>query len=327
VNGWELEGRQIVAVTLRKIIANRVEYLEELWRRKAIVRDFLRGVARQYATGLYLYGRPGTDKTHAVRALLEREIREIYVYQRGHLTPTGLFEVIAANPDELIVLEDVGAVLKSDVGVQVLLSALEHPKSRDGSRAVKYQRRGREYRVDFRGGLIFMSNRQLHDDDILEAFKSRVHTFNYEPSDAQLGALMLEFADSGWPGGPTTPDIPPDAAREVTHYLIGEMLRLSCPFDLRLLVDKAFPDYQQWKDGEAESDWRDLVTAGIEEHLVAARYAGEPPVSREARKEEEHTIIQKIVRDHASRDERVRAWVERTGKSARAFYRRLAELH
>jgi hypothetical protein len=318
--------KRAVATTLQDIIDNRAVHLAEYWRRLAIVRDFVRGVARQYATGLYLYGRPGTNKTHAIRAILKQQIREIYVYQRGHLTPTGLFEVIAANPDELIVLEDVGAVLKSDVGVQVLLSALEHPKSRDGSRVVKYQRRGREYRVDFRGGLIFMSNRQLHDDDILEAFKSRVHTFNYDPSDAQLGALMLEFADPGWPGGPTTPNIPPDAAREVVHYLIGEMLRLSCPFDLRLLVDKAFADYQQWKDGEAESDWRDLVTAGIEEHLVAVRYAGEPPVSREARKEEEHTSIQKIVRDHASRDERVRAWVERTGKSARAFYRRLAEL-
>ena len=44
------------------------------------------------------FGRPGTAKTHTVRAVLEQEIREIYVYQRGHLTPMGLFELIAANP-------------------------------------------------------------------------------------------------------------------------------------------------------------------------------------------------------------------------------------
>jgi hypothetical protein len=137
---------------------------------------------------------------------------------------------------------------------------------------------------------------------------------------------MFEFADLGWPGDSTTPNIPPDAAREVTHYLIGEMLRLSCPFDLRLLFDKAFPTYGQWRDGETESNWRDLITAGIEEQLIAVRHAGESPVAREARKEEEHAIVEAIVRDYPSRDERVRAWAERTGKSERAFYRRLAEL-
>jgi hypothetical protein len=120
--------------------------------------------------------------------------------------------------------------------------------------------------------------------------------------------------------------ISPEAAREVVHYLMGEMLRLSCPFDLRLLMNKAFPDYQQWKDGEAESDWRDLITAGIEEHLIAVRHAESSPMSREGRKEEEHAIVESIVHEYPTRDERVRTWTERTGKSERAFYRRLAEL-
>ena len=137
---------------------------------------------------------------------------------------------------------------------------------------------------------------------------------------------MLDIADRGWPIGSSNPEIEPEAAHMVAHYLIGEMLRLSCPFDLRLFVNKALPDYQQWKDGEAESDWRDLITASIEEHLVAVRHSEEPPVSREARKEEEQAIVQEIMRDHASRDERVRAWIKRTGKSERAFYRRLAEI-
>ena len=313
------------ALTLQNIIDNRAGYLAELRRRQAIVRDFVRGVAREYATGLYLFGRPGTAKTHTVRAVLEHEIKEIYTYQRGHLTPMGLFEVIAANRDEVIVLDDLGALLKSEVALQVLLSALEHPTSPDRSRVVKYKRQGSEDRIDFRGGIICISNRQLHDDDMLGAFKSRVHTLNYDPSDAQLGALMLELAEFGWPC--RNPVIPPEAAREITHFLIGAMLKCSCPFDLRLLFNKAFPDYQQWRDGEAESDWRDLITAGIEEHLIAVRHSDQPAVSREARKQEEHAILQEIVREHASRDDRVRAWIDRTGKSERAFYRRLAELH
>jgi hypothetical protein len=312
--------------TLNYMMDNRSGLLAELHRRQAIVRDYVRGVARQYATGLYLFGRPGTAKTHTVRAVLEQEVREIFTYQRGHITPMGLFELIASHADDVIVLDDLGAVLKSDVAVQILLSALEHPTSRDRSRVVKYRRQGREERAVFRGGIVCISNRELHDDELLGAFKSRVHTLNYDPTDAQLGALMLDLADRGWPCGSVNPEIGPDAARTVAHYLIGEMLRLSCPFDLRLLVNKAFPDYQQWKDGEAESDWRDLITASIEEHLVAVRHAEESPVSREQRKSEEHSILQEIIRDNASRDERVRAWIERTGKSEPAFYRRLAEM-
>lgn len=214
-------------------------------------------------------------------------------------------------------IDDLGAVLRSDVALQVLLSALEHPTSRDRSRVVKYRRQGREERVAFRGGIVCVSNRELHDDELLGAFKSRVHALNYDPTDAQLGALMLDIADR---------QAAPDAAGEVARFLIGEMLRLSCRFDLRLLISKALPDYQQWRDGEAESDWRDLITASIEEHLVAVRHPVEAPSTREARLADERAIVREIVRAHASRDERVRAWSERTGKSERAFYRRLAEI-
>jgi hypothetical protein len=102
------------------------------------------------------------------------------------------------------------------------------------------------------------------------------------------------------------------------------MLQLGCRFDLRLFFNKALPDYQQWKDDETESDWRDLVTASIEKHLVAARHPDERP-SRAERKEE-HALLREILREHKSREERVRVWAERTRKSERAFYRRLAEL-
>ena len=226
----------------------------------------------------------------------------------------------------VIVLDDLTAVLDSDVAVQILLSALEHPApgDRTRSRVVKYKRQGREERVSFRGGIICISNRELHDDELLGAFKSRVHTLNYDPSDAQLGALMLGIAELGWSNA-GRPAITAEEARTVAHYLIGEMLRLGCRFDLRLFVNKALPDYQQWKDDEAESDWRDLVTASIEEHLVAVRFSDERP-SRAERKQDEHALVRQIQRDHKTRAEQVQAWIERTGKSPRALYRRMEEM-
>jgi len=308
-------------ITIDHIAANRGSFLAELKRRQAIVRDYVRGVARHYATGLYLFGRPGTAKTHTVRDVLEREIGELYCYQRGHLTPVGLFELIAEHPDEVIVLDDLVTIFRSDIALQILLSALEHPAPGDRSRTriVRYRRKGEEVRVAFRGSIICITNRELHDEELLGAFKSRVHTLNYDPSDAQLGALMLAIAEFGNHG------INPGEATEIARFVIGEMLRTQCRFDLRLFVNKALPDYQQWKDDETESHWRDLVTASIEQHLVAVRQEDERP-SRDDRKQAEHAILREILKDHARREERVRAWKEQTGKTERAFYRRLAEM-
>ena len=306
--------------TLDHIACHRESLLAQMRRRQAVVRDYVRGVARQYATGLYLFGRPGTAKTHTVRSVLEEDIREPYCYQRGHLTPVGLFELVKEHPDDVIVLDDLVTVFKSDVALQLLLSALEHPTSRDRGRVVRYRRKDFEDRVCFRGGIVCITNRKLHDEDMLGAFKSRVHTLDYDPPDAQLGALILDIAERG------PQRVKPEEAREVARFVIAEMLRLGCRFDLRLFVNKALPDYQQWKDGEAESDWRDLVTASIEEHLVEVRHPEGSGPSRAGRKEDEHAIVREILRDHQGRDARVQAWVDRTGKSERAFYRRLAEI-
>lgn len=309
--------------TFENIFEQRDSLSTALDRRQAVVRDYVRAVAGQYATGLYLFGRPGTAKTHTVRAVLEREVREPYVYQRGHLTPVGLFELIAEHPDEVIVLDDLVTIFRSDVALQILLSALEHSTTPDRCRVVKYRRKGDTVRASFRGGIICITNRELHDDELLGAFKSRVHTLNYDPTDAQLGALMLSVVEHGWPAD--SPSVTSEEAREVARHVIGEMLRVGCRFDLRLLLNKALPDFQQWKDGEAESDWRDLITASIEEHLVEVRHSIAPP-NREERKEDEHSIIRELLDAYSARDQRVREWTRRTGKSERAFYRRLAEL-
>jgi hypothetical protein len=60
---------------------------------------------------------------------------------------------------------------------------------------------------------------------------------------------------------------------------------------------------------------------------VALRHADEATPSRQDRKLEEHAVIRQIMEEHTTREARVRAWLDRTGKSERAFYRRLAEMH
>jgi hypothetical protein len=313
-------------VTLDRIAVHRQTLLIELRQRQAVVRDYVRGVARRYSTGLYLFGSPGTAKTHTVRSVLDNEIHEVYTYTRGHVTPLGLFELLADHRDEVNVLDDLARILKSDTGLQVLLAALEHPTSPDNGRRIEYHRQGRSESFLFRGGVIFISNLELHDDHLLNAFRSRVHVMNYSPTDAELGALMLDIASRGWPAGSNVQKIKPEEGQRVAEHVISEILRLGCPFDLRLLVNKAFPDYVQWKDGEAETNWHDLVTASIEEHLAKAAPKEDERLSREDQKEQERVIVKDILKTYTTRDDRVRAWTQRTGKSERAFYRRLAEI-
>ena len=50
---------------------------------------------------------------------------------------------------------------------------------------------------------------------------------------------MLDLAECGPHIG--TSEVNPDEARLVADFLIGEMLRLGCRFDLRLFVNKACP--------------------------------------------------------------------------------------
>ena len=308
------------------ILAFATTLLADLARRLAVARDYIRGVARQYATGLYLFGRPGAGKTRTVQDVLEREIGELYCYQRGHLTPVGLFELLADHPDEVIVLDDLVTIFKSDMALQILLSALEHPApgNRTRTRVLTYRRMGEEVRVPFRGGVICIANRELHDDDMLGAFKSRVHALYYDPSDGQLSAaLMLYIADKGWPAG--RPSIPPAKCVEVARFVIGEMLRLGCRFDLRFVRQTRLPDYWKWKDGATESG---SARPGDGRHRAApdrgAAFDGQ--LTREERKQEEYAVLREILRAHPSREERVRAWTSRTGKSERAYYRRLGEM-
>src|SRR5688572_8340701 len=80
-------------LTLDYIIEHQQPLRQELWHRQGQLRDFVRAVLCKRATGLHVCGPPGTGKTHTVRDVLEREFAGAYTYQRGHLTPMGLFEL------------------------------------------------------------------------------------------------------------------------------------------------------------------------------------------------------------------------------------------
>lgn len=130
--------------------------LAELNERLALVRDRVRGVAKQGQAGFYLYGRAGTSKTYTVRTTLE-ELGVKYQYQNGHITPIGLFETLEEHPDGIIVLDDVSEIFKQPTAKSILLAALGSQPN--GVREIRYKRQGVTAKVRFSGGVIAISNR------------------------------------------------------------------------------------------------------------------------------------------------------------------------
>lgn len=290
--------------------------LQSLRTRQKLITDRIRAVALHLSTGLYLYGRPGTSKTHTVCATLDGRGVDA-IYHSGRLTSIGLFSLIAENADRVIVLDDISSIFCDTVAVELLLSALGN---RNGVRQVRYKTARHDRTVTFSGGIIALSNLSLesHGAGLLHALNDRIPVIRYEPTDAEIVALMRHVAAQG------IAEIAPEACQMVLEFLLTESQRREIRPSMRLLLDKAIPDYQLYCQGNSELDWRDLVVANLEQQLISPAH----PLSdgnSDSRKQTEREIIQELMDRYSSRQERLQAWIERTGKSPATYYRRTKE--
>jgi len=301
-------------------------HYEELQRQLSVIRDRVRGVVYQQTNGLYLFGRPGTSKTHTVRVTLE-SLAAPHDYHQGHLTPIGLFDLIAKNRDRTIVLDDVASVFNQPIGLQLLLASLG--SSHDGSRVrtVRYKTAREDHSVRFSGGIILITNLALdgHHHEILAAIRDRVNTINYEPTDEQVEALVHKIADHGLRG------VPPEKCREVAHVILEECKRREIRPSVRLFAEKAIPDYALWESGRTETHWRDLIVSELEQQLGKIEHPLRD-LRRSEQTEAERRLALDIFMSYPSRKERIEEWRRVTAsrfgqaKSQPSFYRRLKEL-
>jgi hypothetical protein len=109
----------------------------------------------------------------------------------------------------------------------------------------------------------------------------------------------------------------------VCEYLINEPLSLQRTLDMRLLTN-AFADYLQWQEGDASCHWRDLVSTRLRERAPRLRETVAVG-GRAQRKARERAVARSLV-TVLDRAERLRRWVDLTGKSEPALYRRLADI-
>lgn len=295
-------------------------HLKELMKQVTVIKDRVRGVIHRQSNGLYLHGRPGTSKTYMVRTTLDR-LAVPYTPNSGHLTPIGLFDLIADHRDRIILLDDVSSIFNQPIAHQILLAALGNPHDASGVRQVKHTTAKGVRVVPFTGGIICLSNLALdgHHHETLAALRDRIYVINYEPSDEQIIALILKLADEGLHG------VPPTKAKMVALFLIEQCKLRGIRTSVRLYVDKALKDYLLWESGKCETHWRDLVISNLEQQLVELQHETRD-LSRAEQIEAERRIALDVYLSYPTREERAAEWERRTGKSQAALYRRWKEL-
>src|SRR5262249_24027071 len=117
----------------------------------------------------------------------------------------GLFELLEEYPSGMIVLDDVAEILRSRIALQLLLAALGRRPNEvrllgqpENARLITYRRHRVEKKIIFTGGIIAISNLELHDGELIEAIKSRADAVAFNPSDREIASLMLEISARGF---------------------------------------------------------------------------------------------------------------------------------
>lgn len=295
-------------------------HLESLNRKLTVIKDRVRGCVHRKATGVYLYGRPGTSKTYTVRHTLDT-LAVKYAYSNGHLTPIGLFDLIAENSNRIIVIDDINSIFNAPISLQLLLAALGNGHDGSGVRHVRHKTAKGDRVVAFDGAIIGVSNLALdgHHSDALRALKDRIHVCHYEPTDLEVVALCRQIASQGLWG------VKPDKCQTVLNYLLKELESHELRPSVRLYIDKAMRDYDLWASGHSEAHWQDLVRNSVEQQLVELTRPT-TDLGRQERLDAERRIALEIHQTHDSKADRIGAWASATGGSQAGFYRRVAEL-
>jgi hypothetical protein len=295
--------------------------LASLDRKLQLVRDRVTAVARDYQTGLYIYGTGGIGKSYTILQHLDR-LETTYKLFNSRMTARGLFRALGKAPDATHVLEDMERLTNDRDAQGVLRSALWAQPGRD--RVVTWTTgTGGEEHFVFRGGIILLANRPLADLPELRALATRISVMRLEVTDAELAALMRDLAAGGY-GRDGKQLLEPEKCREVTEHLIRECQTAGCPLDLRL-QENSYLDYLLWEADHAACGWQDLVTARVHE---AARHFRQQinTLSQEERRAQRRGIVREIVRQTDDADEQLRLYQERTGKSRADYFRRKREV-
>jgi hypothetical protein len=226
-------------------------------------------------------------------------------------------------PDKIHLLEDCEPLFSDKNALGVLRSALwgQTNAQHRQVRPVTWRTFTAQLTFNFEGGIIMIGNRSLETVPELKALQSRISTLQLTATNQELAALMRSISEEGFQVLLRQRDLKsmnPDQCREVCEFLIAEIHSLARNLDMRLLVN-SFRDYLQYQDRETRTHWRDLVTSELKQKVTI-------PESRAEQLARERQIALEIAAmPDLTAAEREALFTDKTGKSDRAYRRRLQE--
>jgi hypothetical protein len=287
------------------------EQLAGFERRCDLIRDRVRSVADRYQNGLYLVGRPGSGKTYTVEETLQ-DLGARYTCRNCHMTPAGLWEELKEHPDHILVLDDIPVLLRQPQAQQVLLAAMGGRMGEPRLLTYTTKAKDERERLEFRGGVIGISNVPLAREPLANALASRIPVLEHEPPDEELAAVMRQLANQ------RRADLTPEECREVAEFVIQESQRNDYRLDLRSL-DKGLQDRRQHKAGRTRCSWQDLVRSTMRQVCFGLVPR---PLTKQEELAEQRECVRQAIRRHPS--DRHRQLAE-SGLSRSTFYKRLRE--
>ncbi|BCG50095.1 hypothetical protein [Ralstonia phage RP13] len=174
-------------------------------KRFEIMAKLVRIVSMKTIPGMIIVGTGGLGKTYTVMKTLKdlgMLEGEHYIHVHGaKVTTTSFYAMLYENPDSLFIFDDSDSVLDDGDRINMLKSALD---SGDGPRKVTYlspsvTNMGMETSFEFKGQIIFISNRKMVDFD--QPLISRSAAVDVSMTREEVFERMLGIIDK-MPNGP-----------------------------------------------------------------------------------------------------------------------------
>ena len=279
-----------------------------------LVRDYTRGVAKGFSNGFFLYGTGGIAKSYTVLRELQNLAVDFKLFN-SRMSGRGLFEALAEYPKAVHVLEDMERIVKDKDAQGIIRSACWGQKGDDGQqkRTVTWATaRGVESTV-FSGGIIMLSNRALDDLPELKAIKTRISHLHLEVCDAEIAAQMRRLSRNGYRHGDQ--EMTADECETICEFVILESQNKLCHLDKRLL-DNAFRDFLQWRQGHSTCHWQILVATRLD-----GRKEESISTPRDRQLDEDLRCLESVLAQYPSTLSAQREWCRIRGKSRASFFR------
>jgi hypothetical protein len=277
------------------------------------VRAAVRGVVKEFHTGLFLHGEGGTSKSYTVMKELET-LRCKYTYHNTRMTGRGLVDELQRAPGDVHFIEDAETLLDDRKSWGVLRSALwSQSKKKPMERPITWTAFNTKIDFTFFGGVIVISNQNLADTiPEVRAIKSRIMVLHLDFSGEEIKALMKQICLNGYEYGDLRLDA--DECLAVRQFVIDRLSELHRPLDLRIMMN-GFRDYLQFKYGESPLHWHQLMLGRMSQRVLY--------MDRRQTNAEKQRLALEIRAMGLSSKEQERLAKEQIGISPAAYYRAL----